>query len=550
MSSASGAVSPADLPPVTEARPLGSDLKMRVWTIAGSDSGGGAGIQADLHTLHDLGVHGCSVISAITAQNSVAVKMVDPVLMQTFTAQIDALGVDLPPAAIKIGLLPTRLHVEVLARRLAAIEAPFVVYDPVAIASTGTPMAEPNMLEAVREQLLPRLSLITPNGPELEALTGLPVSSPELVRLAARRLRELGARAVLVKGGHLEWSGDLCLDYYQDETREFWLAAPRLDTRHGHGTGCCYASAIAAVVAQDYPVEDAITLARAYLQQGLAAAQGVGAGPGPIAHLGWPADLAHFPRAVLAGSTLDRRFGLFSVEGMEASCARLPDGPFAATEQHLGLYPVVDSVKWLRRLLGQGVKTIQLRIKNLPAAQVAPAIAEAVALGRRHGARLFINDYWQQAIEAGAWGVHLGQEDMETADLAAIQAAGLRLGISTHGYFELMRARELAPSYIALGHIFPTNTKAMPSRPQGLVRLHRYRALMGDWPTVAIGGISEERVAAVKGSGVGSIALVSAITASDDWQGATERLLAAVGAGDEPRSAQLMTDMQEAVHAL
>ncbi|TND57199.1 thiamine phosphate synthase [Aeromonas dhakensis] len=535
MSSERGAVSPADLSAVTQARPV-------VWTIAGSDSGGGAGIQADLHTLHDLGVHGCSVISAITAQNSVAVKMVDPVLMQTFTAQIDALSVDLPPAAIKIGLLPTRLHVEVLTRRLAATPAPFVVYDPVAIASTGTPMAEPNMLEAVREQLLPRLSLITPNGPELEALTGLPATSPELVRLAARRLRELGARAVLVKGGHLEWGGDLCLDYYQDETREFWLAAPRLDTRHGHGTGCCYASAIAAVVAQDYPVEDAITLARAYLQQGLAAAQGVGAGPGPIAHLGWPADLAHFPRAVLAGSTLDRHFGLY-----EASSARLPQGPFAPTEQSLGLYPVVDSVKWLKRLLGAGVKTIQLRIKDLPAAQVAPAIFDAVALGRRHGARLFINDYWQQAIEAGAWGVHLGQEDMETADLAAIQAAGLRLGISTHGYFELMRARELTPSYIALGHIFPTNTKAMPSRPQGLARLHRYRALMCDWPTVAIGGISEERVAAVKGSGVGSIALVSAITASDDWQGATERLLAAVGAGDEPRSACVM---REAEHAL
>lgn len=254
MSSERGAVSPADLSAVTQARPV-------VWTIAGSDSGGGAGIQADLHTMHDLGVHGCSVISAITAQNSVAVKMVDPVLMQTFAAQIDALGLDLPPAAIKIGLLPTRLHVEVLARRLDTIGAPFVVYDPVAIASTGTPMAEPGMLVAVREHLLPRLSLITPNGPELEALTGLPATSPELVRLAARRLRELGARAVLVKGGHLEWGGDLCLDYYQDGSREFWLAAPRLDTRHGHGTGCAYASAIAAVVAQDYPVEDAITLA-------------------------------------------------------------------------------------------------------------------------------------------------------------------------------------------------------------------------------------------------------------------------------------------------
>lgn len=518
-----------------------------VWTIAGSDSGGGAGIQADLHTLHALGVHGCSVISAITAQNSVAVKMVDPVLMQTFTAQIDALGVDLPPAAIKVGLLPTRLHVEVLARRLDTLNAPFVIYDPVAIASTGTPMAEPNMLAAVREQLLPRLSLITPNGPELEALTGIPATSPELVRAGAARLRELGARAVLVKGGHLEWSGDHCLDYYQDEQREFWLAAPRLDTRHGHGTGCCYASAIAAVVALDYPVEDAITLARAYLQQGLAGAQGVGAGPGPIAHLGWPTSLDHFPRAVLAGSSLDRRFGLFSVEGMETSSARLPEGPFAATEQHLGLYPVVDSVQWLARLLEAGVKTLQLRIKDLPAEEVMPAIAEAVALGRQHRARLFINDYWQQAIAAGAYGVHLGQEDMGSADLAAIQAAGLRLGISTHGYFELMRARELAPSYIALGHIFPTNTKQMPSRPQGLVRLHHYRALMQDWPTVAIGGISEERIAAVQESGVGSIALVSAITGSDDWQGATARLLAAVGAGDPARSAMAV---QEVAHAL
>lgn len=208
---------------------------------------------------------------------------------------------------------------------------------------------------------------------------------------------------------------------------------------------------------------------------------------------------------------------------------------------------MVDSVTWLRRLLGLGVKTIQLRIKNLPDADVAPVIAEAVALGRHFGARLFINDYWQQAIEAGAYGVHLGQEDMQRADLAAIEAAGLRLGLSTHGYFELMRARELNPSYIALGHIFPTNTKAMPSRPQGLRRLQRYRALMADWPTVAIGGISEARVAAVKASGVGSIALVSAITGSRDWQGATKRLLAAVGAGDEPHSA---TAMRGAEHAL
>lgn len=200
--------------------------------------------------------------------------------------------------------------------------------------------------------------------------------------------------------------------------------------------------------------------------------------------------------------------------------------PFPATAPRLGLYPVVDSVEWIERLLSAGVRTIQLRIKDRSSIDVEPAIVAAIALGKKYAARLFINDYWQLAIEHQAYGVHLGQEDLEVADLQAIQQAGLRLGISTHDDAELDRALALRPSYIALGHIFPTQTKAMPSAPQGISELQRQLARLGEIPTVAIGGISLARAPEVLATGVGSIAVVSAITQAADWRLATAELLA------------------------
>ncbi|RNM10160.1 thiamine phosphate synthase [Dickeya undicola] len=202
------------------------------------------------------------------------------------------------------------------------------------------------------------------------------------------------------------------------------------------------------------------------------------------------------------------------------------NGVFPATDARLGLYPVVDSVEWIERLLAVGVRTIQLRIKDQPEEQAEPDIIRAIALGRRYQARLFINDYWQLAVKHRAYGVHLGQEDLDTADLNAIRAAGLRLGVSTHDDAELARAVAISPSYIALGHIFPTQTKAMPSAPQGLTELARHiRALDGRFPTVAIGGISIDRAPAVLETGVGSLAVVSAITQAADWRAATATLL-------------------------
>ncbi|PHM62727.1 thiamine phosphate synthase [Xenorhabdus ishibashii] len=203
----------------------------------------------------------------------------------------------------------------------------------------------------------------------------------------------------------------------------------------------------------------------------------------------------------------------------------LPQAPFASTVPRLGLYPVVDSLMWIERLLEAGVRTLQLRIKDQPEEQVEKDIQAAIVLGRQYNARLFINDYWRLAIKHHAYGVHLGQEDLDTADLNAIQQAGLRLGISTHDQQELARAKSLRPSYIALGHIFPTTTKEMPSSPQGLAALKRQVESTPEYPTIAIGGISLERIPDVVATGVGGVALVSAITKAKDWRQVTARLL-------------------------
>ncbi|WBM72896.1 thiamine phosphate synthase [Buttiauxella sp. WJP83] len=206
---------------------------------------------------------------------------------------------------------------------------------------------------------------------------------------------------------------------------------------------------------------------------------------------------------------------------------------FPLVPRRLGLYPVVDSVEWIARLLEAGVRTIQLRIKDKHDEDVEADIVAAIKLGQQYEARLFINDYWKLAIKHRAYGVHLGQEDMDVANLDAIRDAGLRLGISTHDNMEMDRALEARPSYIALGHVFPTNTKQMPSSPQGITQLAKHIKTLGDYPTVAIGGISIERVPSVLATGVGSVAVVSAITQAPDWQAATAQLLSLVGAGDE-----------------
>jgi hydroxymethylpyrimidine kinase/phosphomethylpyrimidine kinase/thiamine-phosphate diphosphorylase len=194
--------------------------------------------------------------------------------------------------------------------------------------------------------------------------------------------------------------------------------------------------------------------------------------------------------------------------------------------QSLGIYPVIDSIEWLKKLVLIGIKTIQLRIKDKQENEVKADIIEAIRFCRKHNVRLFINDYWQLAIKHKAYGIHLGQEDIATADLTAIANAGCRLGISTHSYAEVARTITIKPSYIALGPIFETSSKVMPWIPQGVDAVAQWVKLLSkEYPLVAIGGISFERAKALKKTGVGSVAMISAITEAPDYKKATLALL-------------------------
>ena len=202
-----------------------------------------------------------------------------------------------------------------------------------------------------------------------------------------------------------------------------------------------------------------------------------------------------------------------------------PNAPFAPTEFKLGLYVIVDSFEWIERLIHASVKTLQIRIKDRSPEQAEEEIARCIALAKQHQVRLFVDDFWQLAIKYQAYGVHLGQEDLLTADLNAIQQAGLRLGVSTHNREEIELVLPLRPSYIALGHIFPTQSKIMPSAPQGIANLAAQVKDLGDIPTVAIGGITASHFADVLATGVSSIAVISAVTQAEDWQSAVKNLL-------------------------
>ena len=192
---------------------------------------------------------------------------------------------------------------------------------------------------------------------------------------------------------------------------------------------------------------------------------------------------------------------------------------FAPLTHPIGFYPVVPTAAWVVRLLGWGVRTIQLRIKTADhtTAEISAQIIAAIEAGKAvPGAQVFINDHWQLALAANAYGVHLGQEDLDTADIETLRSANIRLGLSTHTPAELTRAKAVQPSYLAIGPIYPTTLKVMPYEPVGLARLAEWAKLAAPYPVVAIGGISLERLPGVFACGVDGVAVVSAVTLAAD----------------------------------
>jgi thiamine-phosphate pyrophosphorylase len=208
---------------------------------------------------------------------------------------------------------------------------------------------------------------------------------------------------------------------------------------------------------------------------------------------------------------------LWPVESVDFGMASWPrENAFSSCPKSLGLYAVLPDAQWIKRMATIGVPTLQLRFKSNDEVAIRREVRAAIDAVKGTKSLLFINDYWKIAIEESAYGVHLGQEDMEIAPIDSIRSSGLRLGLSTHGYAEMMRAQAHSPSYLALGAVFPTTLKRMQTAPQGLGRLYAYAKLMQQHSLVAIGGIDVDRVPLVLQSGVGSIAMVRAVIAAQD----------------------------------
>ena len=256
----------------------------RVLIIAGSDSGGGAGIQADIKAVTAMGGYAATAITAITVQNTLGVHGVHPLPLDLIEAQARAVLDDIGADAIKTGMLGSTEVVERVAAILDSSDAPAVV-DPVMIAKGGSPLLPDEAVQAVRSLMIPRAALLTPNAPEAEALTGIAVADLDGQRRAGEALLAMGARAVLMKGGHV--AGDMVVDLLLTPTGETLLEGPRVETRHTHGTGCTLASACAAGLAKGLPLEVAVAEAWAYVAEAIRRAPGLGKGHGPLDH-GWP----------------------------------------------------------------------------------------------------------------------------------------------------------------------------------------------------------------------------------------------------------------------
>ncbi len=498
---------------------MNSKSKNIIWTISGSDCSGGAGIAADIKTAHSFGVEICQLITANTVQNSRQLWSINAVAIEVLQQQLVALITDKPPTVIKIGLIANEAQVLWLAKALKQLKdqipSLICVYDPIGRASVSG-----RFHQLTTEQLKPLLAeidVITPNIPEAQNLAtpAKQLKETKAAILAKSIHQQFAINSVIIKGGHSdneEFSSDYCyhqlnsLTPIKNQTQQsigYQLTASRVQTHFTHGTGCSFATALSALLAQGYLIRDAFTLTKAFMQQGLMASTDISAEHnheyyGAFMQTPWPKSPEYFPKITCSISQKYQQLPAFS--------------PLNLSNKKLGLYPVVNSIEWLQKLLPLGLEIIQLRVKGLSESAAEIIIKSAIESAKPYHTRLFINDYWQLAIKHGAYGVHIGQEDLQKADLTAIQQAGLRLGISTHGCYEFLLTQQLQPSYIAIGAIFPTKTKNMTGQIQGIENLKDIMALATNIPVVAIGGINLERAETVLATGVDSIAVVTAIT--------------------------------------
>ncbi len=410
-------------------------------------------------------------------------------------------ALDVEPYAVSVEQFVTQAKIQPSAVKLGS-EALFdhqktagflTTYAGKVVAEPDTILTEPQLYVDSLRALLPFVDVVIVNSA---------FSTYEAIQQAAHALVDLGVKSVLVKANHVR-DVRFSQDYWTDGQESFWIATQRLAKQQDSDAGGILSSAITACLARGFAIKDAIVIARMVVQREIVSAADKGNDQTRLLLQGWPEDQAFLPFV------------------SPHPLVQLPQ-PFKRCE--LGLYPIVNNSHWLEKLIPQGVTCIQLRIKNTPTPILEQEIQRSVTFVNQTAATLFINDYWELAIRFGAGGIHLGQDDLHTADLEAIQRAGLCLGVSTHGYYEVARAHAINPSYIACGPVYATTSKVTSYEPQGVEQLRRWRRTL-HYPLVAIGGISMQRLPDILHSGVEGVASISAITEASDPIAVTRQFL-------------------------
>ena len=484
-----------------------------VWSIGGSDSSAGAGVQQDIKGCAALNVHCCTVVTALTAQNTWTVSNSEAVGNKVFAAQFQALENDFPPVAVKSGMFTTVSQIRRLAVFLHRNPQVRYVCDPVMVATAGAYLSSSRVIKAMMRYLLPKATVVTPNLYEAQALVP-EAQTGDKKALAELIIKRYGCRSVVVTGGD-GVDNQTVWDFWTDGVgREgLWLGMARysFQGKHFHGTGCYFSAALAAAWISGGSTRHALIAAKMAVT------------------------------AAMADVRVSGQFSwLLPVRGKTGNKSALPwldnellhllarAGPFPAMESPPGFYPIIAHADWLPMLGKLGVGVVQLRLKTGAAKVMEAEVARAVSLARQYGIRLFINDYWVWACQYGAYGVHIGYEDLcelTVAQWSYLRKSGLHLGISTHDYYELACARALAPSYIALGPVYHTESKPMRFQPQGLARVREWKTLLGDTPLVAVGGLGYHEMQEVYEAGADGAAVIRYVTEARHVRAAVEAAL-------------------------
>ncbi|XP_074275015.1 thiamine biosynthetic bifunctional enzyme TH1, chloroplastic [Silene latifolia] len=480
-----------------------------VLTVAGSDSGAGAGIQADLKACAALGVYCSTVITAVTAQNTVGVQGVN-ILPEEFVAeQLKSVLSDMQVDVVKTGMLPSIGMVRVLLQHVKEYPPKAMVVDPVMVSTSGDVLAGSSVLPVFREELLPMADLVTPNIKEASVLLGgMQLETVDDMRRAAKLIYDMGPRNVLLKGGDLPASMD-AVDIFFDGNTVCELSSSRIKTRNTHGTGCTLASSIAAELAKGLSMISAVKIAKRFIDTAL--------------HYGKDMDIGRGPQG-----PFDHFMKLKSVAGRSIA-------PQLFRPEDLFLYAVTDSrmnKKWdrsmadaVRAAIEGGATIVQLREKDVDTLDFIEAAKECLSICHSKGIHLLINDRVDVALACNADGVHVGQSDMPVPLVRSLLGPEKIIGISCKTPEQARQAWIDGADYIGSGGVFPTNTKAN-NRTIGLDGLKDV-CLASKLPVVAIGGIGASKARSVielDAPNLEGVAVVSALFDTECVYSATREL--------------------------